>query len=148
MIAPDDSKALFWLKRLEGFGVFFSKPLDVDFLMLTHFPDAYKELEEGEGGPRVPHRIRNAPAHKRRIEDAVRAVLGDAGGDGSTYTDDEKSLFPWYSYLFLGKGKPSTHVLSLARLSDEEIAEGLPPVFVRLFGYVDAAVTPAPSEDE
>jgi hypothetical protein len=41
-------------------------------------------------------------------------------------------LFPWYSYLFLGRGKPGTHVLALSTLMDAELEASLPPVLRRV----------------
>ena len=42
-----------WVSHLEKFGVFFSKPLDFDLHMLSRFPDAYKNIEAGNG-PAIP----------------------------------------------------------------------------------------------
>jgi hypothetical protein len=77
----------------------------------------------------------------KRLLSATRRVLGDEGGDGSTYSDKRRALFPWYSYLFLGRGKPSTHVLALSKLSDEDIEGALPPVLGRLRERVVSVVS-------
>ena len=36
-----------WIARLEALGVFFSAPLDLDFMMMTHYPEAYR-VGDGE----------------------------------------------------------------------------------------------------
>ncbi|MBK7047348.1 MAG: AAA family ATPase [bacterium] len=64
-----------WLDRLEALGVFFSAPLDLDFMMMTHYPTAYRvkndDLEEPD-------------------EDTVRAVLGKKHDVlDNKYTDEE-----------------------------------------------------------
>ena len=38
----------------------------------------------------------------------------------------------WYTYFFLNRGKPSTHIAVLSRLSDEAIKGNIPPVLERL----------------
>ena len=40
-----------YLKNLERKHVYFSNPLDIDFLMLTHYSDEYKHLIKGNEGP-------------------------------------------------------------------------------------------------
>ena len=35
----------------------------------------------------------------------------------------------WYQYLFLGRGKPRTHMQFLSSISDDELKRFLPPVF-------------------
>lgn len=42
-----------WIKHLENFNVFFSAPLDIDFLMLENFGEEYKGLLEEKEGPRL-----------------------------------------------------------------------------------------------
>ena len=117
-----------WLEPLEGQAVFFSQPLDLDFAMLRAFPEAYKGTAEG-GGPRIPT---NPAELATRTGQAVRAVLKDGGGTGETYGPDEKALFPWYSYLFLGKGKPTTHILAMLSLTEDELSRQMPAVLSRL----------------
>jgi hypothetical protein len=105
--------------------------------MLEAFRTEYQSL--AVRGPRVP--AKGTPAYQKRLASATTAVLGDEGGDGSTFTTEQRELFPWYSYLFLGRGKPSTHVLALSKLSDAEIEASLPAVLRRLRKQVAAATT-------
>lgn len=125
-----------WLEELENHGVFFSAPLDIDLLMLEAFPAAYKSV--AVRGPQLP--AAGSAAYITRIEKATRRVLGEESGDGSTYTTAQQALFPWYTHLFLGRGKPATHVLALATLNDAAIEQGLPPVLKRLRAHVAGKV--------
>jgi len=126
---PDVAQFEAWAARLEEFGVYLSAPLDVDFTMLQAYPEKYKEVYPGE-----PRGI-TGDGKAERIEKAVTAVLGADGGDGSSFTADQKELFPWYSYIFLGKGKPTSHALAWL---NEEILDPttLPEPLNRLFQRV------------
>lgn len=143
---PDDTRLSIWIARLEEYGVFFSAPLDVDFLMLTHFQNAYMKLETDERGPRIPDLTKRPIAYAKRMKEAKVAVLGEQGGDGSTYDETERTLFPWYTYRFLGQGKPSTHLMALSRLTDQELLDNMPPVFQSLFQYVQDALNLEPDK--
>ena len=132
-----------WIEHLEEFGVFFSAPLDLDFLMLEAFPEEYHATAHEGGGPQIPEEEK---AYARRIARARRAVLKAEGGDGQTYTDDEKHAFIWYSYLFLGRGKPSTHLLALNQLEDDALGLGAPDVLGRLIHRIENTLNPPPAE--
>lgn len=109
-----------YIEWLETRGVFFSAPLDLDLVMLEGFGEFYKSIAAPGGGPRT------------LVDDAVVNVLGKGGTAGATYSEAQKELFPWYSYLFLNKGKPSTHLLALATIPDAELRESVPAVLRRL----------------
>jgi len=125
--ASSQKSMLGWMERLETYGVFFSAPLDLDFLMLRAFPSEYREA--GGGSPRIPADHAELAI---RVQKAVATTLKDGGTDGSTYSDEEKADFIWYSYLFLGKGKPTTHLLALNRIKPALLAKGVPPMLARL----------------
>ncbi|MCI0748316.1 MAG: AAA family ATPase [Verrucomicrobia subdivision 3 bacterium] len=129
-----------WANMLETHGVFFSAPLDLDFLMLRAFPTQYQAA--GGGSPRIPNEQAKLA---ERVRQATAVVLKEDGGDGSTYSEDEKQAFIWYSYLFLGKGKPTTHLLALNRLKPAELVKGMPPVLARLIKAIQAHL-PAQNE--
>lgn len=113
--------------------VFLASPLDIDLLMLKAFPDSYKAIAPQNGGPRIPA---NLDEYNERIRRAVEVVLKDDGGTGDSYSKEEKALFPWYAYLFLGKGKPSTHALVLQSIEDAVLRESAPEVFVDIVAYI------------
>jgi putative ATP-dependent endonuclease of OLD family len=117
-----------WIRALEVYDVFFSSPLDLDFLLLEAFPTQYKAATTGTG-PTIPT---TQPELSNRLDAARRAVLKPEGGTGDTYTEAQRELFIWYQYLFLGRGKPVTHMQALAALDDNALAAGLPPVLKRL----------------
>jgi putative ATP-dependent endonuclease of OLD family len=117
-----------WLQGLEIYDLFFSAPLDLDFLLLEAFPTQYRSATDGTG-PRIPT---DDPSLAARLLSAKNAVLKAEGGDGHTYTLAEQSNFVWYQYLFLGRGKPVTHMRALASMDDAALSTGLPPVLRRM----------------
>lgn len=128
--ASTDDALASWITHLEEeFDVFLNAPLDLDFSMLAAFPKAYRALAPAGGGPRFPK-----PGADRRpfVARVTRSTLGVDGGDGATYSDAERKLFPWYAYLFAAGGKPTTHALALSKRSDATIAERAPDVLRRL----------------
>jgi hypothetical protein len=116
-----------WLPALEAHDVFFSAPLDLDLLLLEAFPAQYQGT--GANGPRIPT---TNPEYEKRLDAAREAVLKSEGGLGTTYTAAQRQLFIWYQYLFLGRGKPTTHMRALNSMTDEQLAAGLPTVLHRL----------------
>ena len=137
-----------WIACLEKYNVFFSAPLDIDFLMLEHFGDVYKSLlneKEGprvmvkENGERVQKYIKDIeemepayPEYIDRVSEDVRHSLKECGGDGKTYSKEQKKLMVWYTYFFLNRGKPSTHIEAFSKIRDEMQASMMPPVFARM----------------
>lgn len=111
------------------FGIFFSTPLDIDFLLFQAYETQYRKLAPASGGPRIPT---TEPARTERLRAAVHAVLGDDGCDGSSYPIDAQENFPWYSYLFLSRSKPATHAAVFAEIDDAEIRSACPSVLSRL----------------
>lgn len=118
-----------WARGLEEFDVFFSTPLDLDFMMLMAFPDAYHGATTGRG-PKIPNE--GTPEYQTRLDDARIAALKRQGSGGSTYSKDEREEFVWYSYLFLGRGKPATHILALNQIADNQLYNYTPAVLRRL----------------
>lgn len=137
-----------WINYLEGYNVFFSAPLDIDFMMLEQMESKYKESLDVTEGPRlevvnegtkkkvlirtIEENSDYRVEHEARIKKDVKSTLKEEGGDGSTYSAEQKRLMVWYTYFFLNRGKPSTHIEVLSRLDDEAIKENIPPVLKRL----------------
>lgn len=71
-----------------------------------------------------------------RLKD-IKNTLKEEGGDGHTYSPEQQKLMVWYTYFFLNRGKPSTHIAALSQLSDEELKENVPPVLQRLIETAD-----------
>jgi len=100
-----------WLNWLRNFRVFFSTPLDLDQTMLNAYPQQYRQLPAGMQGPRAT--------------DPRPAVLGDDGFP-AYYNDEHTEPLCWYRYLFLGRGKPSTHMRVLSQIDDATLLAGIP----------------------
>ena len=130
-----------WIRFLEKYKVFFSSPLDIDFMMLESFGDDYKAILENSEGPQIAKIGKitdievgkpDIPEFKKRIKDDVKSTLKECGGDGSTYTEEQKKLMVWYNYFFLNRGKPSTHILALSKIDDLDLLLGTPPVIDKI----------------
>jgi energy-coupling factor transporter ATP-binding protein EcfA2 len=117
-----------WLGRLESYGVFYSAPLDLDFAMLQAFPEAYHGT--ADLGPRIP--AEGTTQYDERLKGACKAVLKEHGGPGVTYGEREAESFIWYQYLFLGRGKPTTHWQALGTLTEEALRSACPAFLKRL----------------
>lgn len=102
-----------WIGALGSHGVFFSTRLDIDLMMLRAFPSEYRVLDSDAKGPQ------NNPSA------AKSTCLGENGMPelyGEEYDDD----FVWYRYLFLGRGKPTTHLRVLASIAPSRLADKAP----------------------
>lgn len=119
-----------WIARLEALGVYFSTPLDLDFMMMTHYRAAYlvkdEHLEEPE-------------------EDTVKAVLGKSHDvlEGQ-YSDEQQSYFDAYHRRFKLDSKPTSHIRAMANLDDEALIGDMPDVLDRLLDTVEAKLTDLP----
>lgn len=135
-----------WATMLEKYNVYFSSPLDIDFLMLESFLNAYLETLEKNEGPLIQidtekkqkriHELneeeKQTLAYQERIESDVKRALKKNGGDGQTYTKEQKELMIWYSYFFLTRGKPVTHLQALNNLTNDVLIANIPEVFIKL----------------
>lgn len=137
-----------WLDWLEQFNVFFSAPLDIDFMMLEQMESEYKKSLDTTEGPRLEVVVDEekkriliqtiegtgdySTEYETRIKKDIKSTLKEEGGNGSTYSAKQQELMVWYTYFFLNRGKPSTHIAVLSRLSDEAIKDNIPPVLKRL----------------
>jgi hypothetical protein len=100
--------------------------------MIRAFPGPYKVLEPGRRGPTAG--------------DARKAVLGDEGL-ATLYGAEQDEALRWYRYLFLGRGKPSTHVRVLASMGPAVLKGGMPAELRALLEHVTAALAITPSEN-
>ncbi|WP_339373508.1 MULTISPECIES: ATP-dependent nuclease [unclassified Vibrio] len=115
-----------WVYALRRHGVYFSSPLDIDYSMLKAFPGHYRV---------VPDESSNGPSMHG---DPGNAVMGDEGHP-SFYADDVLNL-RWYRYLFLGRGKPSTHIRVLGSIPSEQLAQNAPEELRALIQSIHAAL--------
>lgn len=119
-----------WIDRLEALGVYFSSPLDLDFMMMTHYPIAYwvedGELEEPE-------------------EDTIKAVLGKSHDVlGNQYSDKEQTYFDAYHRRFKLDSKPTSHIRAMASLDDDALVEDMPGVIERMFDAIEVKLVALP----
>ncbi|MDQ0157907.1 ATP-dependent nuclease [Robertmurraya andreesenii] len=128
-----------WIEMLEEYNVFFSSPLDIDFLMLERFPTKYKETMSI--GPRLPDKETEPDSYRKKVISSIQATLKNENATGYTYSQEQHELMVWYNSLFLGRGKPSTHIDALARLSDSELIEKCPEVFERLINKIRSLIS-------
>ena len=124
---PLDYAALaMWCTKLQEFGVYFCSPLDLDMSMLTAFEEEYQSLESSQRGP-------------SNSGDAALTVLG-VEGDTGAYDASWDDRFRWYRYLFLGRGKPTTHVRVLATADNDSLAASAPVELKDLIAHVHQKV--------
>ncbi|OME30646.1 ATP-dependent endonuclease [Paenibacillus odorifer] len=137
-----------WVNFLANYGIYFSAPLDIDFLMLEAFSDQYVALLSKGEGPEITigednKKILNLTAEEKtgaeyamRIASDVAATLKEGSNkgtkEGKEYTATQKELMIWYRYFFLYRGKPSTHMRLLSEIDSEQIIEKLPDVFKKM----------------
>ncbi|MEG0874236.1 MAG: AAA family ATPase [Clostridiales bacterium] len=140
-----------WLDQLEDYNVFFSAPLDIDFLMLESLGDKYKASLSDKEGPII--NVENPkqqiliskieasdliyPEYEERTKKAIGLALKEHGGSGKTYNPEQQKLMIWYNYFFLNRGKPSTHIAALATINSEILKNSMPSVLKRLITAAD-----------
>lgn len=132
----DDShlkSLLLWVNRLETFDVFYSAPLDLDFLLLQYYKDFYLSHIPEDGGPHVPDKSKEAEKFAKKVLASIKATLKSDEAEGDCYDDEAKELMIYYNYLFLGRGKPTTHMQTLSAMTNKEIKATQPPVITAIF---------------
>ena len=123
-----------WISMLEEYNIFFSYPLDLDFMMLSYLELEYEAT--ATEGPQVPDKELDPVGFGEKLKNGIQATLKSSNATAETYSEDEKELMIWYNYLFLGRGKPSTHIEALSEISDEDLAENIPEVLERIFDRI------------
>lgn len=127
-----------WIARLEEYDVFFSAPLDLDFMMLRTFEGEYKKT--ADRGPQIPDKATDSNAFEKKVKNSVKATLKSESAIGETYNEQEKELMIWYNHLFLGRGKPSTHILAISAIPDQDLKEKMPNVLERMFDKIQEKI--------
>lgn len=112
-----------WIAKLESLGVFYSTPLDLDFMMMRAYPSAYRVKEEALCPP---------------DEEAITAVLGKKHDVESQYSSEEQSFFDAYHQRFKLDSKPTSHLRAMASMSDEQLLSNLPDVLERMFDQIES----------
>lgn len=119
-----------WIARLEAFGVFFSAPLDLDFMMMTHYPESYLVDDDELAAP---------------DGDTVKAVLGKSHDVlGNQYTEEEQTYLDAYHRRFKLDSKPTWHIRAMAGMDDKGLVAAMPNVFDRMFDSIEAKLADLP----
>jgi hypothetical protein len=129
-----------WIARLERYNLFFSAPLDLDFMMYESFPLSYQETAPPAGGPKIPAEEENSKGYQEKLKSGIQATLKSKTATAETYTDDQKAAMIWYNYLFLGRGKPSTHIKALGSIEPDQLKKDAPKVLLRMFDRIDEII--------
>ena len=115
--------------------------------MLESFTSEYENILSACGdGPNIPE-IEDGKKFEIYLNNAIRATLKGNGKDicpkydGTTYNGVQKMLMIWYKYLFLGKGKPITHILHLPNIPDAVLKQNLESTVIkRIFDRIEGVV--------
>lgn len=130
-----------WIKFLEKYDVYFSSPLDIDFLMINSFKEEYLKILNDSEGPYIKElgkikdlkdEDKQGQEYIKRLEDDIKNTLKEKSTPGNTFSPKEKELMIWYKYFFLTRGKPTTHRVALLNIEDEKLIENMPEVFVKI----------------
>ncbi|MDG5473622.1 AAA family ATPase [Jeotgalibacillus sp. ET6] len=122
-----------WITKLEGEDIYFSYPLDIDFSMLKNFQEKYQNTMTN--GPRIPADEQSTEYHNK-LQGSIQASLKNKLAVAKTYSFEEKKLMIWYNSLFLGRGKPSTHIAALKDEEDTTLLENAPKELLRLLDKI------------
>ncbi len=122
------------------FSVYYSSPLDIDYMMLDKFFDRYETtIIAPSPGPTALPEDESSEAFRSRVEKLGKRIFKNNHRYAELY--DAKNL-NYYQYYFLSKGKPLTHKIALAEISDESLLQECPPVLVRLVDKVSSLIAP------
>ncbi|MFS0995566.1 ATP-dependent nuclease [Enterococcus gallinarum] len=139
----EDNNYKGWLNFLKESSIYYSYPLDVDFLMLENYKNDYIETLSSNEGPFVEIggkriKMQNISDEEKTTEEfkskrdvSIRNTLKEHGGSGEGYSDTQKELMIWYDYFFLGRGKPVTHRLALNDITCDS-TNTIPTVFQKM----------------
>lgn len=138
----NDKKCLVgWINYLKSYNVYFSEPIDLDFLMLKNFEMEYRSILDKNQGPEINidsnkiyiNNIKDehlsTKEYKKKLEDAIHATLKGTEKTGENYDDNERRLMIWYQYFFLYRGKPVIHRLALNNIEKDDLVSKMPDVF-------------------
>ncbi|HFP3079207.1 TPA: ATP-dependent endonuclease [Citrobacter farmeri] len=122
----DRDEEIAWIESLKEYGVYFSFPYDLDWLMLNEFFEDYKKFVPENGGPRLPKD--EDPEYNKKVKAAIASVLKKEEKDIDISKFDDFEKYFWYRYLFLGRGKPLSHNYVLSKMEDDKLRDNSPEV--------------------
>lgn len=127
-----------WIEFLEDYDIYFSSPLDIDFLMINSFKEQYLKILNENEGPYIQKlgkikdltdEDKKKEEYTKRLENDIKDTLKEKSTLGTTFSKEEKELMIWYKYFFLTRGKPTTHRIALLNIEDENLTQNMPEVF-------------------
>ena len=130
----DRDEEIAWIESLKEYGVYFSFPYDLDWLMLNEFFEDYKNFVPENGGPRLPKD--DDPEYNKKVKAAIASVLKKEEKDIDISKFDDFEKYFWYRYLFLGRGKPLSHNYVLSKMEDDKLRDNSPEVLNELIETV------------
>ncbi|QEE14491.1 ATP-dependent endonuclease [Promethearchaeum syntrophicum] len=110
--------------QLERKNIFFSYPLDFDFLMIESFLEQYKLLKGR--GPNVLRHIEE-PDYEDQLEHYVKTPFKDDFILNESVFSEKGELLAWHKYLF-NNNKPLIHYLFLSEISNEQLNQNISPI--------------------
>lgn len=122
----DRDEEIAWIESLKEYGVYFSFPYDLDWLMLNELFEDYKKFVPENGGPRLPKD--DDPEYNKKVKAAIASVLKKEEKDIDISKFDDFEKYFWYRYLFLGRGKPLSHNYVLSKMEDDKLRDNSPEV--------------------
>ena len=123
-----------WLEALQEYDVYFSSPIDLDFAMIRAYPEAYRVNNPGGTGPRTSDKAKS---------NRKKTVLKKKGTP-DLYPDSYDLDFVWYSYLFMQKSKPASHLSALTRISKEDLYHKSPDSLSELIDHIESVLRNSP----
>lgn len=122
---PTSAEGSKLISYLESVNVFFSSPIDIDFAMMSAYPEAY-DIDPSE---------LVAPAGE-----TTAAVLGKSHAETTLFSEAELSRFDAYRDRFKRSSKPAGHLEAFSQLNDKELKHGMPESLARMANSVSASL--------
>lgn len=123
-----------WVHWLRANNIFYSSPLDLDMMMLTAFPDAYKAEKTFDP----------AKVDKPKLDKSVFGEKGRGNADlnavGVGFTDEQ--LYH-YKALFKSSSKPGSHLLAFGKLTEARLKAGCPEPLKSLINQATSLIASA-----
>jgi len=120
--------------ELEELNIFFSYPLDFDYLMIESFLEKYKD-KKGRGPNILKHK--DESNYEELLVEYVKTPFEENFTLNDSVFSGKGELLAWHKYLFTNK-KPLIHYLFLSDITDDELLQNLPPIFNRIIQKINS----------
>lgn len=109
-----------------NWNVFFSSPIDIDWTMFQSYRDEYQSIYLDYQNS-IP--AKTDTNWEKKTSTAIASVYKTNDGIPTPDSVANWEDYFWYRYIFLGRGKPSSHALMLSQISDEKLRANCPDVY-------------------